>query len=585
MFSITLGYGSITNLILFKYITFKENIFISYLSGSLTLAFLSIYINFFYPLNHILTNIICIIGCFLFLIKIFNTKKLLKIIYILLSISLIVTITSYLSYPYDDYTLYHLPYIEIIKSYKIIFGLSNLDGRLGTGSIFQNISSVFYNNLMLINSHIFYTPILVFICIYNLISISLKNISTINKIFILITIIFFSIQSYRYGNLGNDVPAHIISILCFIYFLLISNEKNNLINKDYYFIIFIILLIFSITAKITNILFVILFFFLIFRGNLLVFSKKFLPLFLFLFLLITGFTTKNFINTSCLYYPVTLTCFDTFWSSKNFNFADPYVVSIENSANAKDLMKTDFMKNEDIHKLLQGDINEILKKFPNANYEQQSNISKYVKYKEFNKFKNWTPHYFNNHFKVFLEKILIYSILIFIIIFTIFRKSISYNLFKQSYLNLFIICFTIFANIVWFIKFPLVRYGFSYLIILYMYIPLLFFDYKIINKSLFKKVLLSILSLLIIFISSSNINRIYNFDENLRDYHTYEGLIVPLDSIENQYKNFINGISVYSSNRVCSYSKQLCTIFYNRIINSNTVIYENNSGYLLITHN
>ena len=132
-----------------------------FIYGIISIIFWSLVINFFSPLNAIITNIFfwisVLVGIIFIFSKLITTKTILEIIFVILFSTIII----YKSYSHNDYSLYHLPYIEILKNFKIIFGLSNLEFRFGHTSIIQNISSFNYNNLMKVDSYVFFTPLLI----------------------------------------------------------------------------------------------------------------------------------------------------------------------------------------------------------------------------------------------------------------------------------------------------------------------------------------------------------------------------------------------------------------------------------------
>ncbi|MDC3150024.1 hypothetical protein OA954_05040, partial [Alphaproteobacteria bacterium] len=149
---------------------------------------------------------------FFFIKNLNNLKSILIIVFA-------VSFMTILSKSYNDYELYHLPYMEIIREFKIIFGLSNLDFRYAHSSVFQNISAFQYNFLMNKDSYIFYTPLLIVVSLkYIYERIINSNLNSI-KIIGLIALIFFLIHGNRYGALGNDLPTHLIAIISLILFL------------------------------------------------------------------------------------------------------------------------------------------------------------------------------------------------------------------------------------------------------------------------------------------------------------------------------------------------------------------------------
>ena len=204
-----------------------QNLFNNLIYGSLLIATLSYGINFFSPLTLIITNIFFAIFTILGFFYIFNIKnvKEYSLIFLILSI---VSLMTYYSKSYNDYELYHLPYMELIRKFKIIFGISNLDFRFGHSSVLQNISAFQYNNLMGYDSYIFFSPILTVSSIIFLLRYMYKTKDI--KIFLisLIIIIFYAIHASRYSSLGNDYPTHALASILIVLFLdTINSYKEN----------------------------------------------------------------------------------------------------------------------------------------------------------------------------------------------------------------------------------------------------------------------------------------------------------------------------------------------------------------------
>ena len=122
------------------------------LIGFLLIGFISLLINFFYPLNILINNISFIIIFLLGLKYNFfklNLKKLFKRVFLLSLLPFFYLIYANVNTP--DAFLYHLPYSKIINEDKLIIGLANLHSRFGHISIFQYISSFFVNSFFGIN--------------------------------------------------------------------------------------------------------------------------------------------------------------------------------------------------------------------------------------------------------------------------------------------------------------------------------------------------------------------------------------------------------------------------------------------------
>ena len=139
-----LFYLYISGLIFLKFL-FKEkkihNHIEAFFLGFILLSFLSLFFNFFAPLNKLNNTIILFI---LIILVLFNFKKIVskKIIYLSIIIAFTSTILLYKSNIFrPDAGLYHIPFIKILNEEKIIFGLSNIHFRFGHISITQYLSA------------------------------------------------------------------------------------------------------------------------------------------------------------------------------------------------------------------------------------------------------------------------------------------------------------------------------------------------------------------------------------------------------------------------------------------------------------
>ena len=106
----------------------KINIFEGYLLSIPFLIFLGLLLNFFIPINYLVTIFICLSGLILFILN----KKFIILNYfkelIVLKIFLIPFFIG--SNLHEDFYYHHLPYLNLINNYKIIFGLVNFNDVL-----------------------------------------------------------------------------------------------------------------------------------------------------------------------------------------------------------------------------------------------------------------------------------------------------------------------------------------------------------------------------------------------------------------------------------------------------------------------
>jgi hypothetical protein len=260
----------------------------------------------------------------------------------------------------------------------------------------------------------------------------------------------------------------------------------------------------------------------IIKSAVIIFSITFLVIFL----------LKNIIVSSCLIYPASKTCISKFeWSSLNSNtVSDPIRVDVASEAWAKD--------------------------YPNR-FETEKNYDQYI-----SDFK-WINSWFNSHFKIVLIKITPFiGILLFVfIIFNYSKKNqIIFNESRKDIVTAFFIC--LLGSLTWFVKFPIYRYGLSYLITFLITIFILL----ILNKKIFFNFkILKIIVILIIFgVFSKNIIRIYkNFD------YKYVNYPWPKKNSFTENNEVNKNIPIYKNNTflyylpypysLCMYSKSPCT--------------------------
>ena len=271
-----------------------------------------------------------------------------------------------------DAGLYHLPFIGILNSEKIIFGLSNLHSRYGHTSIMQYYSAISNNFLFSKNGITFPSAIIASSVLINLTSQIYNYIRNKNYnfhfLFIFFIFIYMCYKMNRYGEYGNDAPAH------FLLFFLVSEMllKMKKIQHDD-FGNNLILTLFIIQNKLTLIFVVFL--------NLIFFNKKNVFLFLkdkkfiFLSIFFSIFIIKNIISTGCLLYPIQKTCFESLkWTN---------IEQIKGTSLSSEVWTKDW-----------------------SNFENKSKITK----REFLENFNWFDSWLKNHFKVILEIILPYII-------------------------------------------------------------------------------------------------------------------------------------------------------------------------------
>lgn len=277
-------------------------------------------INFFLPIkNYIYIPVI-------FLVIFIERKKILNFLfknYVSIICSFILLTSAYTNNPSFDSYRYHFFSQQLIKYDKIQFGISNFDFSYGIISIFEYISSILWvgNNyffIQLINL-IFIASFLNFLydC-FNTNNLLLKNIS----IFILLIGV---LDNFGFGGGRNgflfiqevgkfDSSYAVIFILTTLYFIFLLKSKNKNLGEYIEFDIFLILLTLLLQIRsfsYTYLFFVLIYFFYVKKIDYFLKRKYFI---------LVNFTwiIKTLITTSCIVYPVEITCLNNVsWSFYN----------------------------------------------------------------------------------------------------------------------------------------------------------------------------------------------------------------------------------------------------------------------------
>jgi hypothetical protein len=492
--------------------------------GSIIVSFLALLINFFSPL---IPEFNSVIFCIVILIAIF--KKI-----IILLISLLSTLFLLLSDSYrPDAGLYHYPYIKILNEEKIIFGLSNVHARFGHISILQ-YQSAFFNNLIVgtngivIPLSIIASTTIVFVCKEIFCSLKKKN-NKIDIFFFFFILVFISFKMNRYSEFGNDAPAHFL-----LFFLVIVFIKNFKIKDKFGDICLLSIFIFLNKITLVAVILFPLFHLIVNKlklSQILNFKSILSIVFLFSWLL------KNFFVSSCLIYPIKLSCFENFsWS--NPNKINHHSVGIEAfSKGLPDQNEKNYLKSE-------------------------------IYYKNF----NWVHTWFKNHFK---EKVFqnmgIYVVILLLCFFflnikfsKIYKTNIKYD--KSNIRPYFyILIFAIVGTSLWFLKSPVFRFGYSYLTLLISSTILIILSKVKIKKIVFNLISFKFLVILcisvivlkqLVRIENRSVNTYYNYP--WVKFYSSDNKNNPTTNKAIKYNNIIIYRFPNSADQLCYLSKSIC---------------------------
>ena len=493
--------------------TNKINTFEKLIYGFIIISFISVLINFFFPLNKFINTFFLFIIIVIFFLKKNTISK--QEIFTLVFISLLTCMFIALdTINRPDGMIYHYPFSKILNEEKIILGISNIHFRFAHSSILQYSSSINNNYLLgdlglVIPTASIYISILLYILRELYFSLKKKDFS-LSKVFLVLVTFYISYKINRYSKIGNDDIGHLISFLIVYKFL---NFKSFDINNFKYLSL---LSVFAISNKFSLIIFS------LFPLIMLINNKKYFIRIIFslpsFFLVIWFF--KNLLVSGCFLYPISQTCLESL-SWTNTEVIEQQKISGE--AWAKD--------------------------WPNY-IDQKSDMEDYVK-----NFK-WLNTWSNNHLKIVLKNIIpLIFISILIILYNgknYYRKPINIFDGKISYTILILLL----GTIIFFLKFPLYRYGYSYLISIIALITVIFVD----NKNKVKMLNISKYTIIFILIAlpTKQLLRYYKFfgERPIVPQYTDINLKLKKINIDNNFNYYLNDESQY-----CWYNKPICTYY------------------------
>ena len=498
--------------------------------GLILISFITLLINFFAPLNIIINSVILIFP----LIIIFNNKEYyfsINFLKFVIFNSIIVFLLMAKSNIYrPDAILYHLPYINILNEEKIIFGLSNLHFRYAHVSIIQYFSSFFNNFIFGYKGITFSIAIVASSVIINFLAYLIKYLKNkkfnFHFFYLFFILIFISYKMNRYGEYGNDAPTH------FLFFFLISEIIQSFKDKKIlYSANNFILAVFIVLNKITM-AFAIFLPFLFLKKNEL--SKMFMiPKNYFGIIFLSLWVFKNIIISGCAIYPVSKLCL------QNLEWSNVYLaknVSQENEAWTK--------------------------AWPD--YKNTDNISQAEYSKDF----NWVDTWSKTHLLKINKILLPYFILLTFIYLFIYFKFKNKNIIPNSSHNrkyLILILLMVVFSIIWFLKVPVYRYGYSYFV---SFLALGFAYLCILNNSIKKKAYKFFRFFLILFATVfvlKNLLRIVKPEEINRNNFFPKIIFINKSKIK---KIELEHFSYNESVEMCGYNYAPCTHYLNQKLKS-----------------
>ena len=488
-----LGYGFFLN---HNFKIYSENFGIIGFLGIFFLIFSSYLSSFFLAHNYKFNSFFLIIGFIFFLYFLVKNIKIFKkdlIIFFLVFLILYISILG--AKNHDDFPYYHFPYIHLLTQDSHPIGL----GLLNNG--FRNPSSIFFLNSLFyipkIDIYFYHIGSVFFLAFANLFFLkNIFNAETYNKfrfynLLNLFFLIFVNVFFSRLAEYGTDRAGQILIIISFLILLLTSNnilnsskiENKRLIN------FFILIGCITISLKPFFLIYVSLIYFIITSSHLkkifyeILKSKVFF--FSFIFILLTF--SINFINSGCLVFPASFTCFENFaWSISKKEVQD---VKIWYELWSKGGATPNF--------IVQDRLNYIT---------------------NFNWLSNWFDVYFFNKMSDYLLSLF----LMFLVFYLIFRTKNKKLRINRKYFILYI--FLIFYLIEWFFFHPSLRYGGYHLFALIILIPLaLHLEKNKLKWNIFKKKALILITVGLLIFLGRNISRLDN-EFKVYNYNIFKDL-------------------------------------------------------------
>ncbi len=489
--------------------------------GLLGIFILTIFVyiaNIIIPISAELNLIIHLTGIIFFIFFLKSNfkikKKQFNIFAILLFFSLFFIFTAK---THDDFEYYHFAYIHLINNEVAQFGIGHFNNGFRVPSSIFYFSSLFY--IPYLNHDIIHLGPIYFILFANLIFIN-KILNLFNKInykfliyLCLLGLIISNIFFYRLGEHGTDRSAQILIILLFIEIFFLLNLKNK--NEKYTLSVIIILISLIISLKAFYLIYLSLIVpIVMYQKEKLKFIKNIFKLkltyFGILFFLLILFT--YFINSGCLIYPLSLSCFNVTWAIpiNEVNDWNQYYQLWAKGGAA-----------------------------PNFRVE---NPDEYTK--NFNWLSNWINIYFFNKVSDYLLSIVFVCLVFFIYFYKKMRFSRLINV-RYKLIYLFILLFFI----EWFFNHPALRYGGYHLIALIIFVPLSLYLHNINFKNkIFKKKLITFITIILLISVGRNIDRIIN------EYEIYNFNVFKNPSYNRNFQNF----SIYDQIMEVSTCKSDC---------------------------
>jgi len=317
------GYGVFFKQYIFN--TKTNNIGEFGLYGFFFIFFISLLAHFFIPLSYWFNLFVLIVGLLLFIInfKIFKKEFLnLKNNFYILSIFILPAL--FFNKTPADFETYHLPYINYLNDFKIIFGLVNISNNYAYGHGWLDILGLF--SIPYIENRGVSLIALLFLYFFFLYLLTeIRNNKSIKiKFFSIISLVYCLSNFSKVENLGAEAQSTLLLIIIILNVLKYLDNRDSseiIIRIFFYFFYALILRIGSLI-----ILPIILFILILNINKIFLILKKYLKLNIFVLSFFLIIILKNFIVTGCFAYPIHISClnYNVSWANPIENTKERY---------------------------------------------------------------------------------------------------------------------------------------------------------------------------------------------------------------------------------------------------------------------
>ena len=167
----------------------------------------------------------------------------------------IIIIPSLVLFEYHaDYFWYHLPYVNLVNEFKIIFGIANLNDNLGYGHIWYDLLAI--HNLPFFGTKYLSIISILFLSFFliTLKDIFFKSNKNIIKLFAFFCFCFVCLIYSNSKDFGSEIQGNLIYIIISLFilkFYLIEDIKN----QNYIILSVVLLFYFAILIRTNSIIF------------------------------------------------------------------------------------------------------------------------------------------------------------------------------------------------------------------------------------------------------------------------------------------------------------------------------------------